>query len=44
MPKIKDFTFKIVHSNEEADELAKSIGVDFRKHFIDSSQSWKREQ
>ena len=38
MPKIKDFTFKIVHNNEEADELAKTIGVDFRKRFVDSRQ------
>ena len=36
LPKINNFTFRIVSSNEEADALAKSTGVDFRKHFIDS--------
>ena len=36
LPKIKNFTFNTVSSNEEADALAQSTGVDFRKHFIDS--------
>jgi len=36
LPKVKNFTFNIVSSNEEADALAQSTGVDFRKHFIDS--------
>ena len=36
LPKVRDFTFNIVSSNEEADALAQSTGVDFRKHFIDS--------
>lgn len=31
IPQIQDFTFRIVHSNEEADELAASVGSDFRR-------------
>jgi hypothetical protein len=34
LPKIPDFTLKIVSSNEEADKLAKAIGSDFRRRFV----------
>lgn len=34
LPRIKDFTFKIVRTNEEADELAAATGADFRRRFI----------
>jgi len=33
LPRISDFTFKIVSSNEEADELAAVTGCDFRQIF-----------
>lgn len=36
LPKLQDFTFKMVSSNKEADELASNIGIDFRKRFVDS--------
>ena len=36
MPGIHNFNFKIVHNNEEADELVSNIGIDFRKRFVDS--------
>ena len=39
LPKIMNFTFNIVSSNEEADALATSTGIDFRKQFVNS---WKR--
>jgi len=32
MPKIQDFTFEIVFTNQQADELAVAIGVDFRSY------------
>ncbi len=34
LPGIKDFTLKIISSNEEADELAEAIGFDFRRRFV----------
>lgn len=34
LPRIHDFTFKIVHSNAEADRLAATMGCDFRQDFI----------
>jgi RimJ/RimL family protein N-acetyltransferase len=34
LPEIRDFTFKIVSSNEEADRLAETIGSDFRRRFV----------
>jgi hypothetical protein len=34
LPKIQDFTFKIISSNEEADKLAEAIGSDFRRRFV----------
>jgi len=34
LPKLTDFTFKIISSNREADELASLVGFDFRKHFV----------
>ena len=36
MPRIKDFTFRIVHNNEEADELAAATGCDFRRRFVNA--------
>lgn len=36
MPKIRDFTFKIIHTNEEADELAATTGSDFRRRFVNA--------
>ena len=35
MPKIQDFTFKIVSTNQQADELA-TEGIDFRSNFINA--------
>jgi len=34
MPVVGDFTFRIVGSNEEADELAAATGYDFRRRFV----------
>ena len=34
LPKIRDFTLKIVGNNREADELAAAIGSDFRRRFV----------
>ena len=34
LPRIDDFTLQIVRSNEEADQLATTIGFDFRRRFI----------
>ncbi len=34
LPKIQDFTFKMISGNEEADKLAEAIGSDFRRRFI----------
>jgi hypothetical protein len=34
LPRIKDFTFRIVRTNEEADELAAATGSDFRRRFV----------
>jgi len=39
MPRIHDFTFRIVHNNEEADELAAAIGCDFRRRFVYTRKS-----
>lgn len=37
LPKIRDFTLKIISSNEEADKLAEAIGSDFRRRFVTAS-------
>ena len=34
LPKIRDFTFRIVRTNREADELAAATGSDFRRRFV----------
>ena len=34
LPNIQDYTFKIISSNEEADNLAEAIGSDFRRRFV----------
>jgi len=34
LPKIQEFTFKIISSNEEADKLAEAMGSDFRRRFV----------
>ena len=39
LPRIDSFTFKIVSSNKEADELAVDIGCDFRRRFIYAKKS-----
>ena len=39
MPRIQDFTLRIVRSNEEADELAAAIGCDFRHRFVYAGKS-----
>ena len=36
LPDIRDFIFKIVSSNKEADQLAVEMGYDFRKFFNDA--------
>jgi hypothetical protein len=33
-PRVKDFTFKTITSNEMANELAKEVGFDFRKRIL----------
>ena len=39
LPKIKDFTLKIISSNKEADELAAATGYDFRRRFVSARRS-----
>jgi len=39
MPRIQDFTFKIVRTKEEADALAAAIGYDFRRRFVNAKRS-----
>jgi hypothetical protein len=39
MPRIQDFTFRMVRTNEEADELAASPGYDFRRRFVNARKS-----
>jgi GNAT superfamily N-acetyltransferase len=39
MPRIQDFTFKIICTNREADELAASTGYDFRRRFVNARKS-----
>ncbi|MFC1847904.1 hypothetical protein ACFLXV_01140 [Chloroflexota bacterium] len=34
LPKTSDFTFEVVRSNADADELAAAVGCDFRRRFI----------
>lgn len=36
MPKIQDFTLKIVFTNQQADDLAVAMGVDFRSYSINA--------
>lgn len=36
MPRITNFTFKIVSTHKQADELAASTGFDFRQYFINA--------
>ena len=36
MPKIEDFTFKIISTNKEADEMAAATGFDLRRRFVDA--------
>ncbi len=36
LPRVDGFTLQIVCSNEEADQLATTIGFDFRRRFIDA--------
>ena len=38
-PKIRDFDFRIVNSNEEADRLAESLGYDFRHFLVNARRS-----
>ena len=39
LPRIQDFTLKIVCSNEEADELATTAGFDFRRRLINAREN-----
>jgi hypothetical protein len=39
LPKIRDFDFKIVSSNEEANRIAKSLGYDFRHFLVNARHS-----
>jgi hypothetical protein len=39
MPRIQGFTFRMVRTNEEADELAVTMGCDFRRCFVDARKS-----
>ena len=36
LPRIDDFTLQVVRSNEEADQLATTMGFDFRRRFINA--------
>jgi hypothetical protein len=38
LPKVKDFTFKLITSNEMADDWAKQTGSDFRKQIRNARQ------
>jgi len=38
LPQIGNFMFKVISSNEEADELAASFGFDLRQRFIDAKK------
>jgi hypothetical protein len=42
LPRIEGFTFKVVRSNEEADQLAKAMGHDFRKLFVNAGKRLDR--
>jgi len=39
LPRIEGFTFSVVSTNEEADELAESMGQDFRTGFFNARKS-----
>lgn len=39
MPTIQDFTFMIICTNQEADELAVTTGFDFRRRFVNARHS-----
>ena len=39
MPRIHDLTFKIIHNNQEADELAATTGFDIRRRFANARNS-----
>jgi len=39
MPRIQDFTIKIVCTQQEADELAATTGYDFRRRFVNARRS-----
>ena len=39
LPRIDDYTFRIVSNNEEADELAVEMGCDFRRRFVYAKKS-----
>jgi len=41
LPNIQDYTFKIISSNKEADELA-AIGSDFRRRFVSARRSLEK--
>ncbi len=36
LPRFEDFTFRIIRTNEEADELAIALGHDLRERFVDA--------
>jgi hypothetical protein len=38
LPKVRDFTFKLITSNEMADDWAKQTGFDFREHILHARQ------
>jgi len=39
MPRIQNFTFRMVGTNEEADKLVASTGYDFRRRFVNAKRS-----
>ena len=39
MPTIQDFIFRIIHTNQEGDELAAATGYDFRRRFVTARHS-----
>jgi RimJ/RimL family protein N-acetyltransferase len=39
LPDLHDFTFKIISSNKEADQLANATGYDFRKYIVNARRN-----
>lgn len=42
MPQVRDFDFRMIATNTEADELAKSMHFDFREHILNARERLNR--